>query len=477
MKSMLKTLVPLVVLVGVVFGITLLFLYRPPEDPGPNPVDPVSKGGSAPLRFFTSTRHFDPKSDNLQDRFFTGYFEKNAKENKEKTSFWFENRNDKPVAMQLRGVSCSACSSGSLAPIPPEAVRNLLQTLAVTSLPQGLATPLPIGMAGPWADIVPKLQWQSHKFETTDWTFTVPAAVPDDRWSPSQWGILELNFGTGGKTQLEALFASQVQGTNQYSEDKFLIAFQVVNPFDVAPTVLDVGEMKADDKPQSREFLVYSATRGPGTVVGELPVPAFRILMPGGAGEPGKLITIETPVPLSPAECERLADRVSGSESSVKARVTGAFRVPVRITPEAGGDRLDIGLLEREIWVTVPGTGAAERQVRVNGKVRGSVSLSDAKEVALGTFKGEEGRTRSDRITTDRPGMDLAVVPGECRPDFLEVSLKKLPDDPDRGYYQLTVKVPPKRQFGSILNGLVVLEIKGPKPQRIRIPVTGKGEF
>jgi hypothetical protein len=73
--------------------------------------------------------------------------------------------------------------------------------------------------------------------------------------------------------------------------------------------------------------------------------------------------------------------------------------------------------------------------------------------------------------------MELAVVADQCRPDFLDVSLKKLPDDPDRGYYQLTVKVPPKRQYGTIVNGLVVLELKGPKPQRIRIPVTGQGGF
>ena len=42
-------------------------------------------------------------------------------------------------------------------------------------------------------------------------------------------------------------------------------------------------------------------------------------------------------------------------------RVTAAYRVPVRITPEAGGDRLDIGLLEREVWVSVQGANAAER--------------------------------------------------------------------------------------------------------------------
>jgi hypothetical protein len=483
LRSNLKILVPLVALVGVVFGITFLVLHKPseplPEGPGPE----GNSNAGPPLRFFTSARHFDarpiwgtdPVPVNLQDHFFPGFFERNTET---KTSFWFQNHNDKPVAVQLKGVSCASCSGGSLAPIPTDAVRNLLQTLAVASLPQGLVSPLPIAVAGPWADTVPKLQWQSHKFATTDWTFQVPAADDKDGWSP-QWGILELNFNTGGKKELDALFASQVQPTGAYSEDKLTIAFQVVNAFDAGPPTIEVGELADTSKPQTHDFFVYSSTRPPGTGLGELPPPVCTIRMPGGAGEPGKLIAVGTPVLLPPAEVERFVERTTGGKgSSAGVRVTAAYRVPVRITPEADGDRLDIGLLEREIWVTAPGTpGGNERLIRVRGTVRGSVSLSEGKEVALRTFKGEHGGAGEARITTERPGMELAVLADQSRPDFLEVSLKKLPDDPDRGYYQLTVRVPPKRQFGSIQNGLVVLEIKGPKPQRIRIPVTGKGEF
>jgi hypothetical protein len=484
-RSTLKILVPLGLLVVVVFGITFLFLYTPTDTPDPEINPGLNPSGERPLRFFTSARQFDPRpvwdptnlpQVSLQDHYFPGYFEKNAEA---RTAFWFENRNPKPVSMQLKNVSCAACSGGSLAPIPAESARDLLQMFAVTGLPQGLVSPLPIGVAGTWADTVPRLQWQSHKFATNDWTFTVPAADPSNPWAPTQWGILDLNFGTGGKTQLDATFGSQVHESKQYAEDKLNINFQVVNAFDVIPYAIDVGGLKAtDDSPsQTKEFFVYSATRGPGTAVGDLPPPACTIRMPGGAGESGKLITVETPVPLSPAECERLAERVAPPSAGGRMRVTAAYRVTVRITPKAGDDRLDIGLLDREIWVTVAVSGTNERQVRLKGTVSGDVWLSDAKEVAVGSFKGEEGGSGSVRIVTERPGVELAVVPGESRPDFLDVSLQKLPDDPDRGYYQLTVRVPPKRQFGTIQNGLVVLEIKGPKPQRIRIPVTGKGGF
>lgn len=492
LRSTLKILVPLVVLVGVVFGITLLMIYKPAEtkDPTDGGDSQAVPGGQSPLRFFTTARHYDPRPVwgddpvpvSLQDHYFPGYFERNTET---KTAFWFENRHEKPVLVQLKGVSCTSCSGGSLAPIPPESVRDILQTFAVTSLPQGLVSALPIGMALPWADAVPKLKWQSHKFSEKDWTFTVPAAEGDKNpWSPTQWGILDLNFNTGGKSQLDALFASQVQDSKLYGEDRFSIAFHIVNTFDIIPTTLDVGEFDLGPgaKPVTRDFIVHSATRGPGSPFGDLPVPVCNIRMPGGVGEPGKLIAIGTPTPLTAAECARVAASLpvpgGSSGGGGKARVAGAYLVPVKITPEAGDDRLEIGMLEREVWVTVNVPGATERQVRVTGKVRGSVALSEGKEVALGSFKGEAGVTRSNiRITTDRPGMELAVVAGESRPDYLKATLKKLPDDPDRGYYELTVQVPPKRQFGSIQNGLVVLEIKGPKPQKIRIPVTGKGEF
>src|SRR6185312_12783985 len=104
--STLKVLVPLVALVGLVFGVTLLFLYTPGDEKAPGPVE---RGTGEPLTFFTSTRHFDPRPmwevytemspPTAADHFFPGFFEKNEKT---RTAFWFENRNDKPVAMQLK---------------------------------------------------------------------------------------------------------------------------------------------------------------------------------------------------------------------------------------------------------------------------------------------------------------------------------------------------------------------------------------
>jgi len=481
MKSMLKIIVPLVALVVLVFGVTLLFIYTPPGDEKDNGQGP--KGGAGePLTFFTSTRMLDPRpiwgvyvdarEPTVQDHFFPGYFEKN---DKTQTAFWFENRNDRPVTVQLKAVSCSSCSGGSLAPVPPEAVRTLLQSLAVSGLPQGLVSPLPMGMAaGAWADTVGRLQWQSHKFATTDWTFTVPAA-PKDPWSPTQLGILSLDFDTGGKHMLEAIFVSQVQGTNQIADAHIRIVFDVVNPFELAPAALTVGDLTDKSPPLTREFIVYSSTREAGTGDRQLPPPVCSVRMPGGAGEPGKLVAVEPPVRVPEAELPGLAAQASAQGKPV--RVTAAYRVPVRITPEAGGDRLDIGLLEREVWVTVPVPNAAERSVKIQGRVTGAVGLRDAKEIAFGPFRGKEGATKKEVVYTDRPETELEVVADQCRPDFLQVELTRLPPGPDRGYYEIKVTIPPQRQFGTIDRGVVVLQIKGPRPQRVRIPVTGTGGF
>jgi hypothetical protein len=57
----------------------------------------------------------------------------------------------------------------------------------------------------------------------------------------------------------------------------------------------------------------------------------------------------------------------------------------------------------------------------------------------------------------------------------MAVTLTKLPPGGDRGYYAIEVTVPKEKQIG-VWNGQIVLELKGPGAQRIRIPVRGKGD-
>ena len=64
----------------------------------------------------------------LADRVFPGFYEPG--EELRATQFWFENRNPQSVTMELKGVTCTACTGGRLASIPPETT-TLFQHVAL----------------------------------------------------------------------------------------------------------------------------------------------------------------------------------------------------------------------------------------------------------------------------------------------------------------------------------------------------------
>lgn len=480
--STLKVLVPLVLLIAVVFAVTFFSQYTvndPVEIEG-------SKNQSAdkPLHFFSNVRHWDPRPvgddgvtpPSLQDRIFPGFYEADGTRNP--AQFWFENRNPKPVRMQLAQASCSTCSAARLAPIPPDVARAVLQMSAAAALPQGLIPGIPLGMVGPAAYLDPRrdtLRWRSYVFKDRDpaeVVFDVPAAGADP-WSP-QWGILELSFQAKPPSgnipfSVRTAFTSKVEGSDQSDTEQFIVAYESVPPFVVDTSLIEIGELTDSSPDQTHEFLVYSSTRE------QMPDLTIQVMMPVGvAGEPGGFIRTGTPTPLGPAELTDLAAALS-QKGGKPVRVRSAYRVPVTVKVRDGNAKLDIGRVARAIWIT---QGSEQKQVAVVGSMRGSVYLKEEKEVNLGTFPYTQGTTTTATVITERRGVDLALTPDLTRPKYLQVQLKKLPDREENGEYELTVKVPGREDaaIGEIVDGVVVLEVRGPSPQRIRIPVKGKGQ-
>jgi hypothetical protein len=78
--------------------------------------------------------------------------------------------------------------------------------------------------------------------------------------------------------------------------------------------------------------------------------------------------------------------------------------------------------------------------------------------------------------------MELVVVKEECEarkkraPKDFDFVLEKRPDSGGQGHYRLNIVIAPGKVFGQF-DGVVVLEVKGPNPQRIRIPFKGSSEF
>ena len=499
MKSTLKTIVPLVLLFGVVFGVILVVQYSPPkEDPR---LDPMAPGSGEPaLRFFTSARRWDPESDVLEDREFPGYFEKDTRGT---ALFWFENRNDKPVAMELKSVSCSSCSDGWLAPIPPETTRAILQMSAISALPQGLISGLPLGMVGPAAMTEPtRLERQSHEFKSTDWFFKVPEAKNTDGWSP-QWGILALNFKAGQRQELTAVFRSQIKGVSQYDENEFRIAYVTANAFEVPVNEIVVGDLTDTSGDKSYEITIFSATRGPGTPE-QLGTPSVRVMMPAAAGDPGPFVSVGTPIPILGADLDayikampaRLGKAPEGGP--LKVRIRSAYRIPVFVRPKVGDQRLDIGALDRELWIACG--DASPRLVKVKGMVQGGMWLAKGDELDLKLFRFQAGVPEAKfELLTDNPSAEVVlskteveerdakgetvkvtkdhvVVNGKVAPEVLKVTVERQDrKEADRGYYWIKATIPPDTHQGQLVNSYVMVEIKGPNPRRFRIPVKGSG--
>lgn len=512
LKSALKIAVPLVALVGVIFGVTLFSMYTAPtpeaeKTPGVGDTGPTA--AEPPLRFFSSARRWDPPSlapeyrhlpnlapsrdpskevpseYSLQDRVFQGFYEPGP-DTPRRAAFWFENRNPRPVLMQLRGVSCGACSGGRVAAIPPELTKAYLQRSALAALPLGPFNAFGVGLADPAAEFA-KLDWNTQKFsEHPNALYKVPAApAAPDPWAP-QWGVLELTFTVAKdpRIPLTADFATQVEGTAQSGAHRFAIFFAPAEACAVSRPVIDAGEINQLTGDREYQFLVYSTTRGPGSEFGDLDAPVCTVQATPGL-DPGPFVAVTKVVRVPEGELFEVAQETAKAGQFTNVRA--AYRVTAALRPQVGDARLDIGALERTIFITV---GTATTAVRVTATVRGAVWLANNKpDIELPTFKGRLGTVHTTELVAESAGLDLAVVEDECKPRFFKYELTPKPDRGGQGYYELKVTVPATRQYGAIdRSAVVVLEVRPKKPagaapnapappgQRVRIPVRGFGE-
>jgi len=520
--STLKYLIPVLALVAVVFGVTFFAQYTPPSGDETLGVR-ENNGKDPPLRFFTSARKYDPPSFlppsqyqkldfrglpllapsaapadpdfpfrfSPQDRAFPAFYEPRDDTGglKHSTTFWFENPNAKSVTMVVRYVSCGQCSGGSVAAIPPDVTRQLIQMSRVSILPQGFATGLPVGMVGPAANLdEPRLSWQRQIFrENPNATYKVPAAGDNpDGWTP-QWGILKFEFSIGAPETkpLRIDFQTSVDGSQEMMENKFLIVTQGMNPFELTRNQIDLGEL--NERSQSRKFevIAFSSTRGPGRrgpgEMGDLSPPRASIRMPmSQGGDPGKFLQVSAPERIPDAELGEVAEMIAEMSKRQRfARVEAAYRYTITFDPKADDRSIDIGLLDREIWFALD--AGEQRSVRVKGMVSGIVWLDDNQnDITMPNSAVGAGFTKSFKLVTARRDLEVKLLEGETKPNFLKVDLERDANPPagDRGYYKLMVRVQSSKESRAVAlgtwSGEIVLEVKGPMPQRIRIPIKGR---
>jgi hypothetical protein len=484
--SPLKLIIPIVMLVAVVFGVTLISQYTPKKPTNSSKNDPGDSGSdksSSQLKWGSSIRSWDPRPmpfSTLQDHYFPGFYE--GSEALHGATFWFENGNPAAVTMQLAAVSCTKCSSGRMASIPPEITDQFVTTTIFSGLPQGLVSGLPLAVAGMAAKLSPdRLTWQRFVYRDSPHAeYKIPAAPGGNHLIPGQWGIFELQFQIEGLTsakRLDAYYTVQVDGSPVTGQALLSVVFDGVDSFDVTPKLQNVGDLTEYTEPRTFEFIVYSSTRGPDHTgpneYGDLAPPVVDIRMPGNVGSPGPFISVSPAVRLTDVELMKVFEQVSTKRP---IRVESAYRYTVTVKPKVGEERLDLGLLEREIYLALPDS-REPKVVHVRGMVKGPVWLDNSRtDIDLTTYRAPEGTSQTIRLICEERDAELALVESECRPKFVQFELKKLPPAADRGYYELRIQVPKNSPTGS-WNGIVKLEIKGSRPQPIRIPIRGSAKF
>src|SRR6185312_4661891 len=463
--SALKIVVPLVLLLAVIFAVTFFSQYKEPEDDGG--AKGAEKVENRPLRFFSSTRMWTPDPNaSLMDQAFQGYFE--TADMQSSANYWFENRNPQPVMLEFLRVTCTACSEGEVATIPPDVSKQILQMTAISMLPHGLVTPLPLAMAVPAAQLDDQrgvLQWQSHKFNERQGTikYEIPGATTGDPWV-EPWGILRLGFKIGGRNYLSAGFGTHLKGSEKYFEGKFVIQYELTEPFYLNAANINFGEMTGDSPPKRFDIIAYSATKTPAHV-GKFS--ADVRMLRGAPGEPGPFIAAGAPE-LIPD------DQYLAWAAKVGRRVLSAYRIPITVKVKDGPRKLDIGPVERLISIT---QGNETKHVELHGILHGPVVLAHVlRELNFDAFDYSMPQRASIQIESERNGVELEIVNELTQPKLLKVELTRQPDIGDRGIYKLTVSIPAKEQYGEFKDAVVVLQTKGPNPQKLRIPVAGRGK-
>jgi hypothetical protein len=468
MNSTLKyTVFPLVLVVLVVFGVTIIWLNL-----GDTKTD--EGGGGAALKgpalyFSTNQIAYEPNSDVMAKRTFPGFFEQTG-DREVPVSFWFRNPHPVPVRVVILGRSCTACSSGRLAVVPPEAMRSLDAQGAVGGGPTGPV--VPDDLLPPLADaILGPLQWQTFDLDKKPYE---AKEIPPGSANTPTWGVLQFGIKVNviGPKPL-SVRVGLTAGDNPQESIQFDMVLVGAHPFDVTPQALQFGELAEGAEPRSREVVYWSATRGPDT---NPPLPKPTV----SAGT-DPFLKVGEPVELTGAELDRLAAQMASASQGAPVRVRGAYKLPVTVfrrrpdtAPPGTPTEPDIGPFERTVAVTAPGA-AHTVTVQLSATVTGLVELLGEQTANLGDFKGVVGVTKPFRLVTERSDTELQPVPEESKPAYLKAAVELDKESQDRRQWRLTITVPPGECLSSLpADSVVVLRAKtGSEVRKVRIPVKG----
>ncbi|HKB00743.1 MAG TPA: hypothetical protein VKD90_00925 [Gemmataceae bacterium] len=486
MRSFTRIVLPILLVAGVVFGITFIQVYSPEEERNePAGPGPSSKPGTQglPLKFgvFRAAAPREERNEQgplplpahlLHLKYWNPDLEVGAAGHYD---FWCQNRHPTPVSVRVPAVNCQ-CAGVELAVVPPDAFRDYAVGSALAG---GPFCPAP----GPVAALAQvalnrRLTWE-HLYRDGDQVErVVPGAEPA---AATQFALVRLGW-TGkaiGPKGISAEVYFNLQGNPTPAHQQLSADINVVPAFDIVrrdgPTRwwpardAQVGDLR-EDAVATQEFYLYSSTRAH---------PVYSVA--GDATDP--CVTWTAPVPASREEWNSLLDfvsRIDDREKQIRPPKS-LYKVQVNVRERAkvpGTDesrQLDLGPLERRLTVSAADGGSVP--VAIRGRVFGEVTIltgADTGKVDLGnSFPADQDRTKYVVLLADRTGLDLKLLDAETTPNFLKVKLEPLEPRPDgRKQWKLQVTVPKGSLYGALPpNSAVILQTN--TPRRFRLPVVG----
>jgi hypothetical protein len=433
LRTQLQTVALVVVLVGLVAGITFIAQWqtlRPRDESRSKPA-----AGPAIQLVFTAGTGKGPECEVHQSGSYC---------------FWFQNPNDRPVKLVEKAHN-DVCADVRIGLVPWDGWKDWPGWALALSSSQGLVAPGrsldPLGPAF-GALLEGRVHWQ--RLEPGQ-SLTVPKADPQT--GPAA-GVIRLGWD-GSKLGGQSLKVDlEEEGGPRFTLQVPLVVLPAVlaNP----PTAeLPKDLWAGNPDPQTAQFVCWSSTR-----------PAFRLAAAESTGDP---CFVCDAAPLTGPELEAV-----GQSGGPRAR--SGYRVHVTVYEQRGQKPLDLGPFLRRIDLKID--GEPERySVEVAGVVRGDIALvagdeKDKDRINLGQFLASRGTKKTVALESTQPGVGLAVE--SKSPEYLQVELGEPRQAFGRTQWDMTVTVPPQRASGLLpADGAVNLKLKGKSARGLRIPVAG----
>jgi hypothetical protein len=469
-----QAVLAIVVLMGLVAGVTFYFMYQGLDYGGGDPPPPPPTTAAKALKFAEQAdekvirRIWDPPTQGEFEEGTNGHYD-----------FWFENPQDVPVELGIAYKSCK-CTVPSVCILSPEETQRYRtwsygSAAAHVALAHQGMLPL-LGQMQLDQEVTPG--WSRARL---DWQ---PLPVNDDQGvpvGPHFSGMLRIAWdGTkaqSGSQLLKVDIWMQAQEGTSAPRARQTIELPVfwVTPLQFVPPTLDAGELNPQQK---RELLAvcWSSTRS-----------WFPLHIEEKRGEPYFHCTCQ---PLTAEQRNAFAEGMrkkpakEGEEPGPKPRVLYAYQVHITVQERVSETaRMDMGPFGRKIVVAGPDSMVAE--VPLSGTVRGEIQVGgedDNGKIRLGQFKAKTGTQKTVRLTANRPGLQLEFHHLELEhKEEKSLPFLKLKGPTAVGssaevmQWELRVQVPPGGSPRLLENCAVVLKLVTPGGayRFIRIPITG----